>query len=98
MPPDQPEDLAVGHLACHPRHQHIELDPVEEPVQVNVHDPLQAVLDAPPRDPDRLVGGPAGTERSWLLEPETLPRCLLLGIPGVNCRAYVTFAASRRAC
>jgi hypothetical protein len=32
--PDQPEDLAVVHLARHPRHQHIELNPVEEPVQV----------------------------------------------------------------
>ena len=60
--PDQPQDLAVIHLARHPRHQHIELNPVKEPVQADVHDPLQAVLDAPPRDPDRLVGGPAGTE------------------------------------
>ncbi len=62
IPPDELEDLAVIHLARHPRHQHIELNPVEEPVQVDVHDPLQAVLDAPPRGPHRLVGGPAGTE------------------------------------
>ena len=62
IPPDQPEDLAVIHLARHPRHQHIELNPVKEPVQVDVHDPFQAVLDAPPRDPHRLVGGLAGTE------------------------------------
>ena len=60
--PDETEDLAVRYLARHPRHQHIKLNPVKEPVQVDVHDPLQAVLDAPPRDPDRLMGGPAGTE------------------------------------
>jgi hypothetical protein len=66
--PDEPEDLAVSHLARHPRHQHIELNPVEKPVQVDVHDPFQAVLDAPPRDPHRLMGGPAGTE------PERRPR------------------------
>jgi len=28
IPPDEPEDLAVVHLARHPRHQHIELNPV----------------------------------------------------------------------
>ena len=66
--PDELQDLAVIHLARHPRHQHIELNPVKEPVQVDVHDPLQAVLDAPPGHLDRLVGGPAGTE------PERRPR------------------------
>ena len=60
--PDELKDLAVLHLARHPRHQHIELNPVKEPVQVDVRDPLQAVLDAPPGHLDRLVGGPAGTE------------------------------------
>ena len=68
IPPDQLEDLAVVHLARHPRHQHIELNPVKEPVQVDVYDPVQAVLDAPPGHLDRLVGGPAGTE------PERRPR------------------------
>jgi hypothetical protein len=62
IPPDELEDLAVGHLARHPRHQHIELNPIKEPIQVDVHDPLQAILDAPPRDPHRPVGGPAGTK------------------------------------
>ncbi len=66
--PDEPEDLAVVHLARHSRHQHIELNPVEKPVQVDVCDPFQAVLDAPPRDPHRLVGGLAGAE------PERRPR------------------------
>jgi len=45
-----------------------ELNPVKEPVQVDVCDPFQAVGDAPPRSPHRLVGGPAGTE------PERRPR------------------------
>jgi len=66
--PDQPQDLAVIHLARHPRHQHIELNPVKEPVQVDVCDPYQAVGDASPRGPHRLMGGPAGTE------PERRPR------------------------
>lgn len=37
------------------------LDAVEEPVQIKVHDPPVTVLDGPPRDPDRLMSGPAGT-------------------------------------
>jgi hypothetical protein len=61
-PAHQREDLAVGDLARHPRHQRIELDPVEEPVQIDVRDPPVPVGDRPPRDPHRLVGGPAGTE------------------------------------
>jgi site-specific DNA recombinase len=60
--PDELENLAVGHLARHPRHQHIELNPVKEPVQIDVGDPLPAVFDIGPRCPHRLVGGPAGTE------------------------------------
>ena len=60
--PDQPQDLAVLHLARHPRHQHIELNPVKEPVQVDVCDPLQAVLDAPPGHLNRLMGGPVRAE------------------------------------
>src|SRR5438093_492966 len=38
------------------------LNPAGEPVQVDVRDPLQAVLDAPPGHLDRLAVGPAGTE------------------------------------
>jgi hypothetical protein len=60
--PDEPENLAVRHLAGHPRHQHIELNPVKEPVQVDVSDPFPAVLDARPGSLHRLVGGPAGAE------------------------------------
>ena len=60
--PDELEDLAVVHLARDPRHEHIEPNPVKKPVQVDVHNPLQAVLDTPPRSPHRLVGGLAGTK------------------------------------
>jgi hypothetical protein len=60
--PDELEDLAVGHPARYPRHEHIELNPVEESVQVDVDDPFQAILDTPPRGPHRLVSGLAGTK------------------------------------
>jgi hypothetical protein len=34
----------------------------------------------------------AGTEWSWPVEPETLPRCLLLGIPEPDGRTVVRYA------
>jgi hypothetical protein len=60
--PDEPENLAVRHPARHPRHQHIEPNPVKEPVQVDAGDPFPATLDARPGRLHRLAGGPAGAE------------------------------------
>lgn len=37
-------------------------EPVQRPIQINIHDPFQAILDAPSGDLDRLVGGPAETK------------------------------------
>lgn len=68
IPADQFQDPAVTDLARDPCHQDVMLDAVEEPVQIKVHDPPVTVLDGPPRDPDRLMSGPAGTE------PEGRPR------------------------
>src|SRR5947209_19102283 len=60
--PDELEDVAVGYLARYPRHEDIELNPVEKPIQINIDDPLQTIQDTPPRNPHRLVGGFAGTK------------------------------------
>jgi site-specific DNA recombinase len=40
----------------------IVLNPVKEPVQIKVHNPPIAVLNSPPRNPDRQMGRPARTE------------------------------------
>ncbi|MDT4861351.1 hypothetical protein FQZ97_959530 [compost metagenome] len=55
IPPDQFEHPGILHLPCHPRHQDVVVDPVEELLQVDVHHPAPAGLHVPLCLQDRLL-------------------------------------------
>jgi len=44
-PADQPQDTSIAHLPRHPRHQHVVIHSIEEPLQIEIHHPALAVAD-----------------------------------------------------
>jgi hypothetical protein len=61
-PADDPQQALVANAPCQTRHQHIVVDPVEEPLQVDIHDDVAAVGNVLSSLGERLVGAPARAE------------------------------------
>src|SRR4051794_3713817 len=61
-PANQPQHPHITNPARHPGHQRIMLNPIKEPVQINVDHPPVAILDRPPSHPHRLMSGSTRTK------------------------------------
>ena len=70
---DEPEQAFVGHPLGHQPHQDVVIDPVEELLQVEVDDEVEAREDVLLRAPDRLMGRASG--------PEPVARIREAGVP-----------------
>ena len=62
IPPDQEQNAFVADPSCHPCHQHVMVDSVEEFLQVHVHHESLARCDICSGLPNRLVGTPTRTK------------------------------------
>ena len=70
---DEPEQAFVGHPLGHQPHQDVVIDPVEELLQVEVDDEVEAREDVLLRAPDRLMGRASG--------PKPVARIREVGVP-----------------
>src|ERR1700722_6135712 len=61
-PSDQLEHSCIADLPCHPCHQHIVVDPIEELLQINVHHPTLSLTDVTLCFANRLMGPATRTE------------------------------------
>jgi hypothetical protein len=60
--PNESKQAPVTHLARHSRHQHVVLDAVKEPLQIDVNDPGVPLDHECPGGTHRLMGTASGTE------------------------------------
>src|SRR5215475_1402243 len=83
-PTDELEHACITDLPCHPRHQHIVVDPIEELLQIKIHHPALTFTDVRLRPAHRLLRAPPRTkaiarirERRLKKRLQDLMQCLL---------------------